>query len=67
MGSVRAKQLGADHWRARAAEARELAEQRTHGQARSTMLRIASEYERLAERAETRRMIQRPGAVSPGD
>lgn len=43
--------LGADHWRRRAAEARELAEQMQDQDARWRMRRIASDYEKIAEDA----------------
>ncbi len=47
-----------EHWRKRAEEMRVLAEQMADEQSRITMLRIASDYERLATRAE-----QRSGAL----
>ena len=40
-----------EHWRARAEEMRTLAEDVTDEESRKTMLRIAQDYERLAERA----------------
>jgi hypothetical protein len=43
-----------EHWRARAEEARVLAEQIDDPGAKQTMLRIAESYERLAERAAER-------------
>jgi hypothetical protein len=43
-----------EHWRARAEEARTVAEQLTDPESKSTMLRIAGDYERLAEHAELR-------------
>jgi hypothetical protein len=43
-----------EHWRDRAREKRELAERLRNEQAKQTMLRIANDYERLAERAEER-------------
>lgn len=46
--------LGADHWRRRAAEARELAEQMHDEDARWRMRRIASDYEKIAEDAAAR-------------
>ena len=39
------------HWRKRADEARALAEQMKDPQSKEAMLRIATDYERLAERA----------------
>lgn len=43
-----------EHWRNRANEARALAEQIQDPQSREAMLRIASDYERLATRAQQR-------------
>ena len=43
-----------EHWRNRAEEARTLAEQMNDEMSKQTMLRIAADYERLAERAELR-------------
>jgi len=40
-----------EHWRKRADEARALAEQMKDPQSKEAMLRIAHDYERLAERA----------------
>jgi hypothetical protein len=45
--------LGIQHWRARAEEARKLAESMADEDSRWRMLRIASDYNKLAERAET--------------
>jgi hypothetical protein len=42
------------HWRRRAEEARTIAEQMGDLQSKDAMLRIAKDYERLAERAEQR-------------
>jgi hypothetical protein len=42
------------HWRQRAEEARTIAEQMNEPQSKEAMLRIAKDYERLAERAEQR-------------
>ena len=43
-----------EHWRARAAEARAVAEHMPDPEARQTMLSIAADYEKLAKRAEDR-------------
>jgi hypothetical protein len=43
-----------EHWRNRAREKRALAERLRNDQAKQTMLRIADDYERLAEQAEER-------------
>ena len=43
-----------EHWRDRAEEARKLAEQIEDADSKAAMLRIAKDYERLAERAELR-------------
>lgn len=42
------------HWRARAVEARVLAENYLSAEGRAAMLTVAAEYEKLAERAATR-------------
>jgi hypothetical protein len=42
------------HWLKRAAEARAMADQLSDLQAKAAMLRIAEDYERLAERAKAR-------------
>jgi hypothetical protein len=42
------------HWQVRAEEARSLAEQMSDEQSKQRMLRIAKDYERLAERARNR-------------
>jgi len=43
-----------EHWRHRADEARSIAEQMSDSPSKEAMLRIANDYERLAERAEQR-------------
>jgi hypothetical protein len=43
-----------EHWRGRAEEARSIAEQLTDPESKRTMLRIAGDYERLAEPADLR-------------
>jgi hypothetical protein len=48
-----------DHWRARAEEARMLANQMNDSESRDAMLRIAEDYERLATRAEDRTVGRR--------
>ena len=60
---VMPEKLGEPHWRARAAEARALAEQMGDDDSRRRMLRIAYDYEKLAERAEIRLAF----AASRGD
>jgi hypothetical protein len=52
-------QLGADHWRRRAAEARRLAEQMGDEDARWRMLRIASDYEKIAQNAAAVAVVER--------
>lgn len=42
------------HWQERAEEARAMAEQLTDEKSRDAMLRIANDYDKLAERAEVR-------------
>jgi hypothetical protein len=41
-----------EHWRSRAEEVRAVAEQLSDAEAKRTMLRIATDYDRLAEHAE---------------
>jgi hypothetical protein len=43
-----------EHWRSRAEEACAVAEQLSDPEAKRTMLRIATDYDRLAEHAELR-------------
>jgi hypothetical protein len=43
-----------EHWRKRAEEMRSLADDINDEKTKQTMLRIAADYERLAERAEER-------------
>jgi hypothetical protein len=43
-----------EHWRDRAREKRALAERLRNEQAKQTMLRIANDFDRLAEQAEER-------------
>ena len=40
-----------EHWRTRAEEARSVAEQQSDPESKRTMLRVAADYERLAEHA----------------
>jgi hypothetical protein len=57
-----------EHWRQRAEEARALADQMNDEASRQTMLRIAADYDRLAERAALRAQgasPQRPKGSSP--
>ena len=48
------ERLGVDHWRVRAKEARHLAEQITDADVQWRMMRIANDYEKIAEKAEAR-------------
>jgi hypothetical protein len=52
-----------EHWRARADEARILAKQMNDAEAKVAMLRIAEDYERLAQRAEGRALGCRPNST----
>ena len=51
-----------EHWRARAEEARTIAEAMRDAQARESMLRVALEYENLAQRAERRLLTGADGS-----
>jgi hypothetical protein len=44
------------YWRSRAEEARTIAEQMTDSDAVSTMLKVAEQYQELAQKAERRRL-----------
>jgi hypothetical protein len=46
-----------NHWRTRAKESRDLADQIADPESRRRMLGIAEEYEKLAERAEIRQKL----------
>jgi hypothetical protein len=50
-------------WRFRAEEARTVADQMTHEQAREIMRRIANDYDRLAKLAEVQLPAQEGGAT----
>jgi hypothetical protein len=52
-----------EHWRSRAEEARNIAEQLSDLESRRTMLRIAADYERLAEHAEPRATRKSPATT----
>jgi hypothetical protein len=56
--------LGADHWRKRAEEARAIADQMMDAMARRAMMRIATDYDKIADRAEARAMGKPPGENS---
>jgi hypothetical protein len=47
-------ETAAEHWRKRAKEAREIAVQMTDPHTKAVMLKIAQDYEKLAERAAQR-------------
>lgn len=43
-----------DHWRKRSAEMRTIADGMAHSETRAILLALAQDYDKLAERAETR-------------
>jgi hypothetical protein len=53
-----------EHWRSRAEEARTIAEQLSDPESKRTMLRIADDYERLAEHAKQRARSQSQSSSS---
>ena len=53
------------HWRLRAEEARTIADQMTHEDARTIMRRIANNYDRLVKVAEEQLADQERGAIGP--
>jgi hypothetical protein len=53
-----------DHWRFRAEEARTVADQMTHEEARTIMRRIANDYDRLAKLAEAQPPIRKEGRMA---
>jgi hypothetical protein len=55
--------LDPTHWRFRAEEARTIADQMTHEEARTIMRRIANDYDRLAKVAEEQLADQERGAT----
>jgi len=59
---VRKSAWDPDHWRFRAEEARTVADQMTHEEARMIMRRIAMDYDRLAKLAEEQLADQERGA-----
>ena len=54
---------GPEHWRIRAEEARTVADQMTHEEARMVMRRIANDYDRLVKLAEKQLADQERGAT----
>ena len=55
--------LDPTHWRFRAEEARTIADQMTHEEARTIMRHIANDYDRLAKLAEEQLADQERGAI----
>jgi len=55
-----------EHWRFRAEEARTVADQMTHEEARTIMRRIANDYDRLAKLAEEQLVAQERTTVGQG-
>jgi hypothetical protein len=55
-----------DHWRFRAEEARTVADQMTHEEARTIMRRIANDYDRLAKLAEEQLVAQERTTIGRG-
>jgi hypothetical protein len=53
-----------EHWRRRAEQARTIAEQLSDPESKRTMLRIAEDYERLAEQAKMRARRQSQSSSS---
>ena len=51
------------YWRLRAEETRTVADQMTHEEARTTMRRIANDYDRLAKVAEEQLADQEKGVI----
>ncbi len=51
----------AEHWRDRAAEMRALSAELKDFETRTLMLRLANDYDKLADRAEERAARDRPG------
>jgi len=54
---------GPEHWRFRAEEARTVADQMTHEEARMVMRRIANDYDRLAKFADEQLADQERGVT----
>ena len=55
-----------EHWRFRAEEARTVADQMTHEEARTIMRRIANDYDRLAKLAEEQLVAQERTTIGRG-
>jgi ribosomal protein S17E len=53
-----------EHWRNRAEEARSVAEQLSDPESKRTMLRIAGDYDRLAEHAQRRAPAKKESSQS---